>query len=141
MDTANTEKKTVIFVYGTLKKGDCRAGVLGGGRFIGNARTTDAFTLYSCGSFPAMVMPEDKELQTGVHGELYEVPESLLDNRLDAIEGVPNLYDRGIAKIQSVETDNPEDAKITEAKTYIFQRSVKDLKHLGLMWDVKASRR
>jgi gamma-glutamylcyclotransferase (GGCT)/AIG2-like uncharacterized protein YtfP len=133
----------ILFVYGTLKQGDCRASAITG-RFIGTAKTSEDFTLYSCGAFPAMVLAEEST-KTGVIGELYEVDESLLDNRLDDIEGVPFLYDRGTVQIESIEfsesADPEADAAITEATTYIYQRPTSRLEHLGEMWEVSRGSR
>lgn len=111
--------KVILFVYGTLKRGDCRHNVLGGARFIGEARTTPGYSLFSCGPFPAMVARMSEEGVAGVQGELYEVDESLLDRTLDRIEGVPYLYDRGTVEIA-------EGAAPT-AVSYIYQKPVTGL--------------
>lgn len=133
------EPKTILFVYGTLKRRDCRNHVLEGGRFIGTAKTTPDFTLFSCGAFPAMVESDDR--RTGVCGELYEVPTSLLDNRLDYIEGVPTLYDRGTVTLAEVNAENPgPDSEITRATSYIYQRGTGRLPHLGTTWTVEGDR-
>lgn len=132
----STNDQVVILVYGTLKRGDCRHGAMEGCRFIGPARTTADYTLYSCGSFPALVKATD-DFRTGVVGELYEAPTALLDQHLDFIEGVPYLYRRGIVEIAEVQTDNPNDAKITEAVAYVYQRPIEALEHIGTEWVVE----
>jgi gamma-glutamylcyclotransferase (GGCT)/AIG2-like uncharacterized protein YtfP len=134
MDEKND--KVVIMVYGTLKRGDIRHHALEGARFIGTVKTTKDWTLFSCGSFPALVKARSEEEQTGVLGELYEADKSLLDHTLDGIEGVPWLYDRGVVAIESVTPEDANEPQITEALTYVYQQSVNNLSHIGTTWDV-----
>lgn len=86
-----------LFVYGTLKTN---------GRFWqttlapreGQPDSIKGFNLYDLGSFPAIV--KAGRGKPVVRGEVFlDVPESLLP-RLDAIEGVPHLYNREMIRTE-----------------------------------------
>jgi gamma-glutamylaminecyclotransferase len=83
---------TLLFVYGTLKRGCSNHGLLAGQRFIGVARTAPGYRLYDLGSYPGLVA--DAADARGVIGEVWSVdPPALL--RLDELEGVDEgLYRR-----------------------------------------------
>ena len=89
--------KTLVFVYGTLKKGQCRGGTMEAGKFIGPGKSqTGDLVLLTCGPYPAIAKPTALTFETKpmvVEGEVYEV-DALLLKRLDAIEGYPYLYTR-----------------------------------------------
>lgn len=89
---------TVLFVYGTLKRGQRNHGLMREARFLGEAVTAPLYTLLDLGLFPGMIPGGS----TAVHGELYEVGPELLA-RLDRHEGVPRFYKRIL-----VELDNRE---------------------------------
>ena len=59
-----------------------------GATFRGLAQTRAEWTLIDLGAFPALI-----EGSGVVRGELYEVDSTLLE-RLDRLEGVPDLYQR-----------------------------------------------
>lgn len=76
---------TLLFVYGTLKRGGCNHHQLAGQRFIGPARTRPGFTLYDLGGYPGLVAAATD--QEGVVGEVWSVDTTSLQ-ALDAFEGV-----------------------------------------------------
>lgn len=80
---------TILFVYGTLKRGQRNHGLMREARYLGEAVTAPLYTLLDLGSFPGMIPGGS----TAVHGELYEVGPKLLA-LLDRHEGVPRLYNR-----------------------------------------------
>jgi gamma-glutamylcyclotransferase (GGCT)/AIG2-like uncharacterized protein YtfP len=92
-----------VFVYGTLKNGECNHFFLEQARFLGPAATVEEFLMFA-GGVPVVVrVPEPLEggaLQDTrrIYGEVYEVDrEALL--RLDSLEGYRegrehNMYDR-----------------------------------------------
>jgi gamma-glutamylaminecyclotransferase len=90
--------KTLLFVYGTLKRGCSNHAMLAGETFLGEARTHAGFRLYDLGGYPGIVvLPEDRE---GVTGEVWAVGAEALQ-RLDAFEGVhEGLYRRGRIPLQ-----------------------------------------
>jgi gamma-glutamylcyclotransferase (GGCT)/AIG2-like uncharacterized protein YtfP len=79
----------LIFVYGTLRRGQSNHCQLGPSRFVSYASTAPRYELVDLGGYPAL-------LEGGrdvVRGELFEVPDSWLSH-LDAFEDVPTLYER-----------------------------------------------
>lgn len=86
----------VLFVYGSLKRGQANHGQLRGARFMRAARTERAFALRELAGFPALV-PGDSV----VLGELYAVACTDLP-RLDEFEG--EAYQRGAVRLADGET-------------------------------------
>jgi len=112
-----------IFIYGTLKRGQCRAHVLKDQRFLGPAATKLVYRLYNVGEFPALVEDEDG---VSIEGELWEVDMPCL-KVLDSIEGVPTLYERKAVALN--------DPALNDAQTYIYRQSVEGLTDCGRRWD------
>lgn len=83
-----------VFVYGTLKRGECNHPVLaeGGAVFLGDATLTGPHSLLDLGWYPC-IRRAVGEPDSVVHGEVYEVDEDLLHS-LDIIEGHPHYYQR-----------------------------------------------
>ena len=90
------KQMTILFVYGTLKRGQRNHHLMREARFLGEAVTAPLYTLLDLGSFPGMIPGGT----TAVHGELYEVGPGLLA-RLDRHEGVPRLYTRGVVWLEN----------------------------------------
>lgn len=83
--------QSVVFVYGSLKRGYALHHLLRTAQFLGPARTQPLYRLFDLGSYPGLVeWPDGRE----IHGELYAVtPQNLL--LLDDAEGVSEgLYVR-----------------------------------------------
>ena len=78
-----------LFVYGTLKQGHGNHRLLTDAKFVGTATTSQEFTMYSTGGFPALVHSGD----TSIFGEVYEVTDEEF-SRLDVLEGYPHMYTR-----------------------------------------------
>ena len=78
-----------LFVYGTLRQGEPRHGLLGGADFIGTGLTPPAFHLVDVGPYAALVPGG----ATAVAGELYRVT---LETRraIDVALEVPILFKR-----------------------------------------------
>ena len=83
---------TLLFVYGTLKRGCSNHRLLAGQAFLGLARTPPGFRLYDLGGYPGIAaLTTDRE---GVVGELWSVDDEAL-RQLDEFEGVhEGLYRR-----------------------------------------------
>ena len=83
---------TLLFVYGTLKRGCCNHGYMTGQTFVGLARTPPGYRLFDLGGYPGIVRRDDDK--TGVVGEVWSVDAEALE-RLDRFEGVhEGLYRR-----------------------------------------------
>jgi gamma-glutamylaminecyclotransferase len=84
--------KTILFLYGTLKRGQGSNHLLAGQQFIREATTMPLYRLYGCGWHPAMVIDSDHGLE--VKGELWAVDDACLA-KLDQYEGAPKWFYRG----------------------------------------------
>ncbi len=116
----------VVFVYGTLKRGDCRHQFLAGSKFLGLATTAAGYRLFDLGEYPAMV----EDAGGGqIEGELYEVSDATL-RVLDDVEGVADvLYTR-----RAVALAPPPQYESADA--YLYLGSVTGKKELLFRWDV-----
>ena len=118
-----------LFVYGTLKRGDCRHGVLAGQTFQGEARTAPRYRLYNVGSYPALVESTDG---LAIEGELWRIDEGCLA-RLDDVEGVAEgLYERRAIELAAAPAD-------ISAQSYFFLKSTTGLADCGPCWHPQSS--
>ena len=83
--------KTILFLYGTLKRGMKANVLLGGQDYLGPARTVAQYRLYHLGRYPGLVFDPDNGLE--VKGELWAVDEEIV-RLLDEYEGAPELFAR-----------------------------------------------
>lgn len=121
----HSESGTLIFVYGTLKRGFRRSRFLENQTFLAEAVTAPHYCLYDCGEYPGLVL--DQEAGCSIHGELWCVDEIGL-KLLDEVEGVAqNLYSR-----HEIELISP--AQIQVAQAYYYQGSVKWFTKCGSLW-------
>src|SRR5262249_32940609 len=86
----------LLFVYGTLKRGGVRHGLLARQRFLGAVRTVPGYALWDLGAYAGLTSSEDG---ARIGGELYEVERSLL-GLLDAVEGAPELFRLGPIELE-----------------------------------------
>ncbi len=123
---------SLLFVYGTLKRGGSNHQYLAGQKFLGVARTTPGYRLFDLGGFPGLVpVPEDK---AGVVGEVWEVDANALAG-MDKLEGLAEgMYRRDPAKLQPP-FDNPA------IETYIYARNTTKHTDIGSIWHVDHHRR
>jgi gamma-glutamylcyclotransferase (GGCT)/AIG2-like uncharacterized protein YtfP len=91
----SSDKKYLLSVYGSLKKGFHNHPILRDAKFLGTHVTNPEFTMYSLGAYPAIT----RSGNTAIHVEIYEVDESTLRRvyRLESYSGVrdssANWYD------------------------------------------------
>lgn len=119
------DSQTLIFVYGTLKRGCCRASFLADQQFLSDALTAPHYALFDCGDYPALV----KETINGsrIQGELWRVNSQGLA-LLDQVEGVSEqLYVR-----ETIELETPVLTETVQA--YFYLRDVSRLPRLGDCW-------
>jgi gamma-glutamylcyclotransferase (GGCT)/AIG2-like uncharacterized protein YtfP len=116
---------SLVFVYGTLKRGYGNHGLLAGQAFEGEARTAPGFALFSLGSHPGMV---ERPGESGsVTGEVWSVDAACLE-KLDALEGIAEgLYRRG-----AVSLTGPFAGREVEA--YFYLLSLEGRRRLGETW-------
>lgn len=104
--------KTILFVYGTLKRGHKNNHFLKDQEFLGEATTMPLYRLYALDWHPGMVLDPENGLE--VKGELYAVDEWALAE-MDEYEGVPSWFIRqDIAVRDHFET----------VQAYMFNQSV-----------------
>lgn len=115
---------SLIFVYGSLKRGYALHHLLEGQAFRGPATTCPLYRIFDLGSYPGLVdWPEGLAVQ----GEVYEVDAECL-KRLDEAEGVDEgLYARRVIKLQS-----PFDG--VEASAWFWLHKVGGLTDCGTSW-------
>jgi gamma-glutamylaminecyclotransferase len=118
------DPQSLIFVYGSLKRGYALHHLLEGQAFRGPATTCPLYRIFDLGSYPGLVdWPEGFAVQ----GELYEVDAECL-KRLDEAEGVDEgLYARRVIKLQP-----PFD--IVETVAWFWLNKVGGLRDCGTSW-------
>lgn len=102
---------TLLFVYGTLKRGCSNHRYLADQTFIGLARTRPGYRLYDLGGYPGIVaQPDDRN---AVVGEVWSVDDDAL-RELDRFEGVhEGLYRREPIPLQPPFADQTIDAYVS----------------------------
>lgn len=90
-ENANPESQTpyLVFVYGTLRRGESNHYLLREARYLGRHRTAARYTLLDLGPYPAALANG----RTALSGELYRLNHTLL-GRLDVLENYPHEYTR-----------------------------------------------
>ena len=84
--------KSLVFVYGSLKKGLHNNVVLGDSNLIHHGHTADKYLLRSLGSFPGVDITAENATSY-IYGEVYSCDPDTL-RRLDNLEGYPTFYDK-----------------------------------------------
>jgi gamma-glutamylcyclotransferase (GGCT)/AIG2-like uncharacterized protein YtfP len=120
---------TLVFVYGTLKRGGSNHAFLGGQTFVGEARTVPGFQLYELNGYPGMVA-ENSPRAEGVTGEVWLVDADTLKH-LDQLEGLAE----GLYRREPVPLLPPFNARTAE--TYVYAQSVEGRHALGSAWKEK----
>lgn len=89
-----------VFIYGSLKQGRGNHGVLetSNAKFVAACETVKKYTMLDFGYYPGVVTSPEA---TTIKGEVYEV--EVLD-RLDYLEGYPDLYYREEVELSSGDT-------------------------------------
>jgi gamma-glutamylcyclotransferase (GGCT)/AIG2-like uncharacterized protein YtfP len=119
--------KTLLFAYGTLKRGGRGHRWLARQRFVGEVATEAKYRLFDLGQYPGLVADDAKGL--AVKGELWEVDDACLAE-LDDYEYAPELYTRGRVAIQG-ESD-PVD-------TFFYNKPIPSGARSGDFWPFPAA--
>ncbi|MCS7022929.1 MAG: gamma-glutamylcyclotransferase [Gemmataceae bacterium] len=83
----------LLFVYGSLRRGQENHALLADQRFVADAVTQRRYCLARCGDYLALVPVQDEQLAIAVPGEVWDVTPARLAT-LDAFEEVPDVYVR-----------------------------------------------
>ena len=119
-----------LFIYGTLKRGQQRADMLDGQRYLGNARSSPLYRMYQVEAYPGLVHDEGG---VSLEGELWEVDQECLAE-LDQVERV----DAGLYRRERIALEDPWQGAVVEA--YFYLHPVEGLEDCGRCWDGEADR-
>ncbi len=81
--------KHLVFVYGSLRRGERHAHLLAGERYIGAHKTEPRYTMFSLGDWPAIMVGGD----VAIVGDVFRVDRPELGH-LDEFERLPHLFVR-----------------------------------------------
>lgn len=93
---------SLVFCYGTLKRGHANHWLMEGAKYHGNYFTDKNYSLYVEG-LPFLVKEKGGG---GCFGELYEVTDEILE-KLDRLEGHPTFYKREKITVYDAEVGAP----------------------------------
>jgi gamma-glutamylcyclotransferase (GGCT)/AIG2-like uncharacterized protein YtfP len=82
-------KNSLVFVYGTLRKGEVNDYLLNCARYRGDYTTDPCYKMVNLGGYPGVV----KRGRTRIAGEVYDVNAETMA-ALDRLEGYPSDYTR-----------------------------------------------
>jgi gamma-glutamylcyclotransferase (GGCT)/AIG2-like uncharacterized protein YtfP len=112
---------TVLFVYGTLRRGRSNHGLIAGAEYLGPARTLPVYRLLHLGAFPGLV--PDGENGVAVEGELWGVDDATL-LALDEFEG------RHVFRRMAVAVDGATEP----VEGYVYIRPAPGARDCGVSW-------
>ncbi len=121
----------LLFIYGTLKRGHCRAAMLASQQFLRTVVTEPIYRLVNCGTYPGLVAVGAGD-GVAIEGELWEVDRICLAF-LDKAEGV----DVGLYERVAMEVENQ--AKRVEGYHYLGDTA--SLADCGHCWTLDFERR
>jgi gamma-glutamylaminecyclotransferase len=117
--------KSLVFVYGSLKRGRSNHAWLAGQSFIGTATTRPVYRLFNLGTYPGMI--ESPVAGQGIRGEVWEVDSEGLA-KLDVLEGIEEgEYARVLARLAA-----PFDAAVVQ--TYVYLKSIEGMAEVIGEW-------
>ncbi|WP_395735181.1 gamma-glutamylcyclotransferase [Prosthecobacter sp.] len=115
---------TLVFVYGTLKRGGSNHGWIAQQQFVAEARTAPLFRLYDLGGYPGMVRAEDG---LSIQGEVWSVDEAGLI-KLDVLE------DTDGGEYERVPVPLEGEWASQRVEGYIYLRSIEGRREVGVCW-------
>ena len=121
----------ILFVYGTLKRGHCRAGFLAGQQFLGLAYSAPRYRLLDCGSYPGLVDAESDGV--AIEGELWAVDDACL-TILDREEEIDaGLYSRREVELTRLPSEHSPERN-PGVQAYFFEGDTSGLRNCGNRW-------
>jgi gamma-glutamylaminecyclotransferase len=115
---------TLVFVYGTLKRGGENHRWIETQRFVTKARTAPLYRMYDLGGYPGMVRADDGVC---IEGEVWSVDEAGLA-QLDVLEDTEGgEYER-----VNVQLDGEQASLVVEG--YVYLRSIQGKQDMGTCW-------
>jgi len=121
-----SEKRTLLFVYGTLKRGLSNHHLIAHQEYLGDAVTEPRYRVIDLGAHPGLILDE----QTGlaVRGELWSVDLRCLA-ALDEFEEVSNPFIRAPVAIAGRDL----------VQAYFWNRPVSDSNRSGHQWPLSGA--
>lgn len=118
-------ESTLLFVYGTLKRGLSNHHLLAGQQFLGEAQTEPLYRVLDLGPHPGLVL--DRAHGLAIRGELWSVSPACLAE-LDRFEEVPGPFIRAGVKIAGRES---------QAQAYLWNKPIPEGATSGSEWPVR----
>lgn len=116
---------TLVFVYGTLKRGGDNHQWIEDQEFVGEARTAPVYRMYELDGYPGMVRDEEGGLS--IQGEVWSVDEAGLE-LLDILEDTEGgEYERVALQLEG-------EFAAQHVEGYLYLRSVEGLLGAGTCW-------
>jgi len=107
----NPYEPLLLFVYGTLKRGERNHPLLMDEKYLGDTGTSPNYLLVDLGRYPGMVKKPHGGFS--VQGELFEIPYKLIVE-LDKIEDAPFLFNLELITL----------ADGSKAFSYLYKQSI-----------------
>ncbi|TWT58495.1 Gamma-glutamylcyclotransferase family protein YtfP [Thalassoglobus neptunius] len=119
---------TILFVYGTLQRGDCRNYLLQEQEFLGSAVTLPKYRLFDLGSYPGLT--HGRGAGEAIHGELWRVTDECRI-RLDIEEGVAE----GLYSLEPIELQRSSNLNVeADAVAYFYLGETSQARPLQGRW-------
>lgn len=118
--------RSLLFVYGTLKRGQSNEFRMGDSECLGPVRTLPIYRLYSLGWHPGMVL--DRENGLAVEGELWSVDTETI-GKLDEFEGSPHYFRRENVALADI---------VGDVEAYMYQGELPTEVPTGNTWPMPA---
>ncbi len=118
-------KNNLVFVYGTLMRGERANDFLRGAEYVGDAVLQD-YAMYDLGSYPGIIAHAGE----AVLGELYNVDDATV-SRLDEYESEGSLYHRNKVRVRTA------DGERADALAYLYAHRVNDDHLVRSRWNIK----
>ncbi|WP_395742754.1 gamma-glutamylcyclotransferase [Prosthecobacter sp.] len=116
--------RTLVFVYGTLKRGGDNHHWISQQQFVGEACTKPMFRLYDLGGYPGMVRADEG---LSIQGEVWSVDEAGLI-KLDVLEDTEGgEYERVRVVLEGEWAERAVEG-------YVYLRSVEGRREVGVRW-------
>lgn len=98
----NHDETTLVFIYGSLKKGFCNHHMLKKAKYKCKAKTRKRYGMFQerNANYPYLIK-QSNSCYHHVEGEIYEVKTSTTLKQLDIFEDAPEYYQREIIEIET----------------------------------------
>lgn len=90
-----------VFVYGTLRRGQCNSHLLESATYLGTHRAQIGMDMVDMGAFPGLVHYHG-DYPLSITVESYEIDSNILFS-LDTLEGYPSFYNRKKVVVDGIE--------------------------------------